>query len=150
MRIDWRETGRKARIASLSFLTALVAFWVWWFFAANSALAGTYEFRGHGATSTLLLRKDATFHQILRQNGQTLQADGSWRRIGEGRVNFSPEFLRVPGAQTFIEEQPGRGGDGSVADNEFYGEFKKFLGIYPSLHLDGDPDGPVFHKRLFR
>jgi hypothetical protein len=143
---------RKARIASLSFFAVLFAFSVWWLFAANydySALAGTYVFRGDGVTSTLLLRKDATFHQTVQQNGQNRQADGQWRRIGEGGVNFSIEFLRVPGAQTFIEQQPGHG-DGTVADNEFYGEFKKFLGIYPSLHLDGEPHGPVFHKKLFR
>jgi hypothetical protein len=152
MRIDRREVERKARIASLSFFGVLFAFWIWWYFASNynyGALAGTYVFRGEGVTSTLLLRKDATFHQTLQQKGLIHQADGRWERIGEGGVNFSPEFLRVPGAQTFIEQQPGHG-DGTVADNEFYGEFEKFLGIYPSLHLDPKPDGPVFHKQLFR
>lgn len=152
MKIDWQETERKARIASLCFFGVLLAFFIWWFFASNydySALAGTYVFRGNGVTSTLLLRKDETFHQVVQQNGQVRQTDGRWRRIGEGGVNFSPEFLRVPGAHTFIEQQPGHG-DGTIADSEFYGQFTKFLGLYPSLHLDGEPQGPVFHKQLFR
>ena len=152
MRIDWSKVERKARIASLSLFALLFLSPIWYFFAANYDyrwLAGTYVFRGQGVTSTLLLRKDTTFHQTVTQHGQIQQVEGHWRRIGEGGVNFSEEFLRVPGAQTFEEHQPGQG-DGSAADHEFYGEFEKFLGIYPSLHLDGQPNGPVFHKRLFR
>ena len=132
-------------------LIALLAGWCWYCIAANydySALAGTYVFHGGDVTSTLLLRKDASFHQTLEQNGLTRQSDGQWQRIGEGGVVFSSQFLRVPGVRTFIERDPGHG-DGSVADVEFYGHFQKFVGIYPSLYLDGQPNGPAFHKQLF-
>jgi hypothetical protein len=143
-----RDIGKRGASGLLVVFGLFAAFWVWYCIAANydySALAGTYVFHGEGVTSTLQLRKDATFHQTVHQNGQTQQAEEHWQRIGEGGVVFSPQFLRVPGARTFIEH-----GDGSIAEVEFYGHFQKFLGVYPSLYLDGEPRGPAFHKQLFR
>ncbi|HZQ44449.1 MAG TPA: hypothetical protein VFA99_14435 [Acidobacteriaceae bacterium] len=153
MRTDRRQVERKARIASLSFFVALFAFWGWWYVASNydySALAGTYAFRGDGVTSKLVLKSDQTFHQQVTIDGRTSTADGTWHRSGEAGVNFSIEFLRVPGAKTFVEEFGKR--YGSIEDNEFFGYFEKFLGIYPPLHLYrvGELQGPVFHKQLFR
>lgn len=153
MKIDWQESARKGRIASLSILGVLVAFFVWWYVASDydySALAGAYAFSRDGVTSKLVLKSDQTFHQEVTKDGRTSIANGTWHRSGEAGVNFSIEFLRVPGAKTFVEEF-GKG-YGSVEDNEFFGYFEKFLGLYPSLHLYriGEPQGPVFHKQLFR
>ena len=132
-------------------LFAVVLFFGWWWIASNydySALAGTYSFSGQGVTSKLVLKSDQTFLQEVTQGGHTQTASGTWHRSGEAGVNFSIEFLRVPGAKMPVEEQ-GRG-DGTIEDHEFYGHFNKFLGIYPSLHVNGAPEGPVFHKKLFR
>jgi hypothetical protein len=134
--------------SSLALLISFVLLAGWWFIASNydyDALAGTYVFHGDGVTSTLVLRKDTTFHQTNVAHGVKTQADGQWRRIGEGGVNFSSEFLRVPGAKDYLEELPGQG-DGGPEDHQFFGDFSKFLGLYPSLELRG---GPVFHKRPF-
>jgi hypothetical protein len=123
----------------------------WWWIASNydyAALAGTYAFHGDGVTSKLVLRPDQTFHQEVTKDGRTSAADGTWHRSGEAGVNFSIEFLRVPGAKTFVEEF-GKG-DGSVEDNEFFGDFDKILGIYPTLKINANPPGPTFHKVLFR
>ena len=153
MKIDWTEAGRKARIASLTFFGAVIAFWAWWFFAANydySMLAGTYVFRGQGVTSRLMLHSDRTFHQEVTQDGHTRTASGTWHRSGEAGVSFSIEFLRVPGGKTFVEEF-GKG-YGSIEDNVFFGHFEKILGVYPILkinNINADPPGPTFHKVWF-
>ena len=142
---------RKARIASLSFFGVLFAFCIWWFFASNydySALAGTYAFYGEGVSSKLVLNEDQSFHQEVTRSGQTMTANGTWSRFGEAGVNFSIQFLRVPGAKTFVENF-GKG-YGSMEDNEFFGHFEKVLGLYPILKIDGNPPEPTFHKVLFR
>ncbi len=100
-----------------------------------------------GVTSKLVLKPDQTFHQELTKDGRTSTANGTWHRSGEASVNFSIEFLRIPGAKTFIEDF-GQG-YGSTEDNEFFGHFEKILGVYPVLKIDPDPAGPTFHKVLF-
>ena len=141
---------KSARVAGLVLL-GLVIFLGWWASASNydySALAGTYAFHGQGVKSKLVLNADRTFHQEVTKNGQTQTANGTWHRSGEGGVDFSIEFLRVPGARTFLEEF-GKG-YGSIEDNEFYGHFEKILGIYPILKINANPLGPTFHKVWFR
>jgi hypothetical protein len=128
-------------------LMVLVLFFGWYLAATDydyGALAGTYRFRGQGVSSKLVLRLDHTFYQEVTQGGHTITAQGTWRLFGEAHVNFSIEFLRVPGAETSIEEF-GKG-DGSIEDNEFFGHFEKILGIYPILKINANPPGPTFHK----
>src|ERR1039458_1820922 len=130
---------RSAKLAGGTFL-AILLFLGWYYVAANydyGALAGTYSFHGDDVSSTLLLRSDRSFHQEVLERGQRKVADGSWRRIGEGGVNFSKEFLRIPGAKTFTEEF----GEsyGNEDDSEFYGNFEKIAGLYPILNLNANP-----------
>jgi hypothetical protein len=145
-----RFLSRSAKSAGVVF-AAVLLFVGWYSVAANydyGALAGTYSYNGNGVSSTLLLRKDRSFHQEVMERGRREVADGSWRRIGEGGVNFSKEFLRLPGAERFIEEFGE--GDGTEADSEFYGHFEKIAGVYPILKLNANPPGPTLYKKPFR
>ena len=100
-------------------------------------LAGWYSFQSKDESSILILKKDQTFQQEITHGGKTEHAQGDWRRIGEGRVVFSREFLKLTGQET-------RG------DGQADGEVKKRLGLLLSIQFDPDPSGPVFRKSLFR
>jgi hypothetical protein len=52
-------------------------------------------------TSTLVLRPDHRFQQEISRAGKVERVQGSWRRIGEGGIVFSKEFLRVAGVELF-------------------------------------------------
>jgi hypothetical protein len=141
---------RSAKLAGGTFL-AILLFLGWYYVAANydyGALAGTYSFHGDDVSSTLLLRSDRSFHQEVLERGQRKVADGSWRRIGESGVNFSKEFLRLPGAKTFTEEFGMSYGNEN--DSEFYGNFEKIAGLYPILKINSNPPGPTLYKKPFR
>ena len=131
---------------------AFIALLCLWFSIASNydynALSGTYKYKSDGATSTLVLKADRTFFQQVNQNGKTANAIGTWRRIGEGGVNFSLGFLRIPGAKQYREEFPEHL-DGTVEDDEYYGHFGKIAGMYPILKLNANPPGPTLHKQLF-
>ncbi len=125
---------------SCGILLSIVLFCAWWYVASNydyGALAGTYAFQGNGETCTLYLRPDRTFVQELSRSGEIQKSQGQWRRYGESHVSFSNEFLRVSG-----EEMDAAG--------QAHGEFEKQIGIFPTLVLAPLPDGPTFHKKLFR
>jgi hypothetical protein len=131
---------------------AIIAlFCVWFAIASNydyDALAGTYNFKNSDCSSTLVLKADRTFSQQLTEDGKTNSASGTWRRIGEGGVNFSLGFLRIPGAKQYREEFPDHL-EGTVEDDEYYGHFEKILTLYPMLKLNANPPGPTLYKRLF-
>jgi hypothetical protein len=139
---------RTARAAGIVFV--VLALFVGWYWVASdydyAALAGTYTFSGNGASSALVLKSDRTFQQ-LRYDGRVEQANGTWRRIGEGGVAFSAGFLRLPGATTALQEFPDSSPDDPNA-NIFYGHFEKVFGIYPELHLNANPPGPTYYKQL--
>jgi hypothetical protein len=121
-------------------LFAIVLFCAWWYVAFNygySALTGTYVFHRSGEVCTLYLRPDRTFVQELSRSGESQKSQGHWHRYGESHVSFSNEFLKLSG-----EEMNAAG--------EAHGEFGKTLGIFPFLVLAPLPDGPRFHKKLFR
>jgi hypothetical protein len=142
--------NRSARAAAVTLL--LVALFVgWWTIASNydySALAGTYMFRQRDMSATLTLRRDGTFHQELRTGSGLQTADGTWHRIGEGGVEFSLGFLRVPGAKKYREEFPDHL-DGTSEDDQYFGHFEKVLGIYPILKLNANPPAPRLYRRMF-
>ena len=119
----------------------LLIFSVWYWFAADysySAVSGTYAFQSNGESSVLILRKDKVFLQARTSHGTIEHTQGTWRRIGEGGIVFSAEFLPV--GQTKAES------DGSV-----YGEVQKsFLELIPCVVLQTDGEhGPIFHRLYF-
>ena len=118
----------------------LVLGWVWYSIAADygySAVSGTYSLQAKGEASTLILKQDGTFKQELKREGTMQHAQGSWRRFGEGGIVFSKEFLNIPGQET----RP---------DGQVYGNVKKDFGLFLSIALNPESNGPVFRKRLFR
>jgi hypothetical protein len=123
-------------------LLAILLFWIWYSVAADysyKAVSGTYDLRGSGETSTLVLKPDRSFQQDLVRAGKSEHAEGSWHRSGEGGIDFSKEFLKVTGQ----EMEP---------DGGFAGHIEKSLGLFVSIELNANPapGGPTFHKRLFR
>lgn len=81
----------------------LLALFVLWYTVASDygdgVTSGTYHLSQNGETSTLVLKPDHTFRQELSRSGELRRAEGSWRRIGEGGVVFSKEFLAVSGQE---------------------------------------------------
>jgi hypothetical protein len=84
--------------------------------------SGTYEFAENGESSTLVLKPDYTFQQELSKHGEVKGATGTWRRIGEGGIAFSKEFLVVSG------QEPSAGGTA-------YADIHKDFGFFVSLVL---------------
>ncbi len=101
------------------------------------AISGTYSQSNTTETSTLVLSKDQTFEQEVNLNGNIERANGEWRRIGEGRVVFSPEFIGLPSLKR-------------RSDRQVDAEVKKTLGLLPQLVFDDQPGGPIFHRHLSR
>ena len=83
---------------------------------------GKYGYASGGESCDLLLRPDHTFHQELHRQASTQHADGTWRRVGEGGVSLSKEFLPVRG------DEPGP--DGST-----WADLHKALGLFPRLEI---------------
>jgi hypothetical protein len=126
---------------ALGILLSMILFWVWYSVAADygyAAVSGTYILQGGDETSTLVLRPDHSYRQELSRQGNVERARGSWRRIGEGGIVFSKEFLRVAGQ----EVRPDGQADGEVK--------KRCLGLLLSINLNPSPNGPTFHKKLLR
>src|ERR1700733_14315567 len=83
-------------------LLLILVFWVWYCVAADysyGAVSGTYTLSLNGEMSTLILNKDRSFQQELSRDGKVERTQGSWRRLGEGGVVFSKEFLKVSGQE---------------------------------------------------
>jgi hypothetical protein len=126
---------------ALVILLSIIVFWVWYSVAADygyAAVSGTYTLQRGDETSTLVLRPDHSFQQEISRAGKVERAQGSWRRIGEGGIVFSKEFLRVAGE----EVRPDGQADGEVK--------KRCLGLLLSINLNPSPNGPTFHKKLLR
>jgi len=125
------------RWAVIAFLP-FALLWVWYSVAADysyKAVAGTYTLQWNGESSTLVLKQDGSFQQELHQEGNLKHSQGTWRRIGEGGVVFSREFLNTP------NQEVGQTG-------EIYGEVQKKLGLFLSIRISQNSNGPVFHRRL--
>lgn len=130
MRILPRWVGGIAVLALL--------FWAWYMTAADygyKAVSGKYTFTGNGEVSTLILTPDRSFRQELSRSGTVEHAQGSWRRIGEGGIVFSKEFLGVVGQTSRPDGQV----DGQVV--------KRYLELVPSISFEPKPGGPVFYKK---
>jgi hypothetical protein len=88
----------------------------------DGVVSGTYRLAQNGETSTLVLKPDHTFQQELSEHGKVKRATGTWRRIGEGGITFSKEFLTVSG------EEPS-------PDGTAYADIRKDFGFLVSLSL---------------
>jgi len=114
-----------ARVACGILFSVILLFWVWYSVAADygyNAVSCTYTFASNGERSTLVLKPDHSFQQELSKQGKVERATGTWRRIGEGGIAFSKEFLIVSG------QEPG-------ADGTAYGAIHKKFGFLVSLTL---------------
>lgn len=112
-----------------------------WYMVATdysySGVSGTYFFKSDQETSTLVLRGDQSFTQDLSRNGKMEHAQGTWRRVGEGGVVFSREFLKVKGQVVRSDGQA----DGQIE--------KRFAGLFPSIRFEPQFSGPRFDRGLF-
>jgi len=127
-----------AWVAVILLLTVVLClFWYWeGENFSDGAVCGTYTLRQNGEVVTLVLTPDHRFQQELDGPGAVRRAEGSWRVSGEGHIAFSSEFLKVSG-----EEMSPAG--------QAYGQIENWFGIV-SITLAPNPDGPRFHKKLFR
>jgi len=107
-------------------MLVLVGIGICWFLVASdysdAAASGTYRLAYNGMESTLVLQPDHRFRQEVVESGGIQKADGTWRRVGEGGVAFSREFLTLPGEQ--------RGEDGTA-----YSDMQRKFGILVRLSL---------------
>ena len=105
----------------------LIVLAVGWFTVASdygdSVAVGTYHLRQSGESSNLILKADHTFQQDVIHNGATQRCEGEWRRIGEGGLAFSKQFLPVVGQELGAYGTP-------------YGQIQKTFGLFPSITLD--------------
>ena len=88
----------------------------------DSVAVGTFHLRQGSESSNLILKADHTFQQDVTQNGATQRCEGEWRRIREGGLAFSKQFLPVTGQELGADKTP-------------YGNLQKALGIFPSIAL---------------
>lgn len=94
------ETDRIRTSGCWTFSRDLRLLGIWYCVAADysyGAVSGTYPLSLNGEVSTLILNKDRSFQQELSRDGKVERTQGSWRRLGEGGVVFSKEFLKVSG-----------------------------------------------------
>ena len=84
--------------------------------------SGTYHLAQDDKTSTLVLKPDHSFQQELSEHGEVKRAAGTWRRLGEGGIVFSKEFLFVSGHEP-------------SADGTAYADIHKDFGLLVSLIL---------------
>lgn len=125
-------------LIGIVFLTAV--FLCWYMIAADygyRSVSGVYLFHGADKKVVLVLRQDQTFQQDVVRPGRVEHAQGTWRRIGEGGVVFSKEFLKVEGQEVRSDGQ---------ADGEIE---KRFAGFFPSIRFEPQFNGPKFNRRLF-
>ena len=122
-------------------VAVLAVLWCWYMVAADysyKAISGTYLYQGAGESCTLVLRQDQSFQQDLNRDGKFVHAQGAWRRIGEGGVAVSKEFLKVEDQEVRSDGQA----DGQID--------KRFAGLFPAIRFEPQSSGPKFNRTLFR
>ena len=129
--------ARSARVA-VWLLGIFIVFWFGYSWVADygdGVASGTYAAVVERQTSTLLLRPDHTFHQTRVSDGMLAQADGTWRRIGEGGLVFSKSFLVMPHQEI-------------SADGSAYAQLYKTLGVWPPyISLASSTKSPIFKRK---
>ena len=110
----------------LSVVGALIIGWLcfglWYFIASDysdGVASGVYHLSQNGETSTLILKPDHSFQQVLDRSGEVRHAEGTWRHVGGyGGIAFSKELMVMIGQEL--------GADGTA-----YGNLKKPFGLFP-------------------
>ncbi len=65
-----------------------------------------------------------------------MRAQGTWRRVGEGGIAFSREFLKLSGQEI-------------ADDGEAYGNVEKsFLGLRLWIAFEPDKGGPRLYRKM--
>jgi hypothetical protein len=124
--------------AAVLILALFVLLWFGYGYVADyedSVASGSYVSRTGGVTSTMILRIDHSFHQERTTGEEKEQADGTWRRIGEGGLVFSKGFLELPGQRV-------------MSDGTAYATLYKTLGLWPFISMDSTTTSPIFRKKL--
>lgn len=124
---DERKDKRLRRLLKVigAIFVAVVCLFLWAVVAmdyGDGVASGTYTFTRGAETSTLVLKSNHTFQQTRRIGNVEERAAGTWRRVGQGGITFSKEFLVVTGD----EPEP---------DGTTFCDMHKFLGMVPSLRL---------------
>ncbi|MEG9435823.1 hypothetical protein JAO29_06560 [Edaphobacter sp. HDX4] len=120
-------------------IALLMACLVWWWMSwdfSDQFVAGKYIAKSKGQRTILVLNADHSFTQEINANGAaTIHANGLWRRLGQGGVVFSENFLRSSNA--------------AASDNEIYGSLENTFGFW-TLTLDSKyNDQTKYHKIWF-
>jgi hypothetical protein len=106
-------------------LISLGCLFLWSVAAMNyrdSVAEGTYQFERDGESSTLVLNPDHTFQQTMKLVSHEQHSQGTWRRLGEGSISFSKDFLVVSGD----EPEP---------NGTTFSDMHKAFGLFTSLRL---------------
>ncbi len=120
---------------AVGLLAGFLVLAIWGYFALNysdAAIAGTYSLGNNDVV--LGLTQDHSYKEVVQRDGQQRIAIGTWRKIGEARLVFSAEFITVPGQN-------------ARANGEADGEFRRQLGIFRSIKLGMETNGPVLRRR---
>lgn len=135
-----RSVRRKGLPPAIKALVALAFIWlsfVLWFAMASdfsdSVFCGTYKFAQENERSILTLKPDHTYQQELISTGGKQTVSGTWRKVAEGGVAFSKEFLVVDGQEL-------------GADGTSYGDIHKTLGMFASSLVLSDYDMEWYGK----
>jgi hypothetical protein len=136
------ERSLAVRVWSTVGIVSLIfaLFTIWYSIASDygyRAVSGTYAFKGNAEKSILVLREDRSFQQELVRSGKVQHAEGTWRLLGQSGIEFSSEF------QDLSDQKLGPAG-------EHYGSIKKQFGLFVSIALNSQGDGPVFRKQFSR
>jgi hypothetical protein len=123
MRNSGRARGFRGPVIVVVVVTLCwLCFGLWYSVASDysdGVVSGTYHLARNGETSTLILKPDHSFQQVLSRSGNVQHADGTWRHVSSfGGLAFSKEFLVVTGQEL--------GANGLA-----YGDLNKLFGLFP-------------------
>jgi len=116
---------RRSVLVPVGLLFSIAGFVIWVVAAmdyGDTVAAGKYRFVRNGESSTLVLNPDHTFRQTRRLENNEQHSEGTWRRIGEGGIAFSKEFVVVSGGA-------------AAPDGTTYCDMHKTLCLFVSLRL---------------
>jgi hypothetical protein len=110
-----------------------------WYVKAESIfdkdVPGTYAFHQGQIAVLLTITPDHRFQEEVRTADRVARAEGTWHIFGEGRIEFSKEFIVLPGQEICYE-------------NPSCGSISNSFG-FMSIRLGLNPPGLRFRKNPF-